>query len=278
MVRNLFFLIHCFTCFSGSWNGVDLDMTSPAPLEHPSGTFFDPLSLQCDQSDLVNPCESEALSSSSVLSSSAQAPVRSALPDAVEVFYDNIARSRGSGIRSSCFSYDSNVLLQLINLHGLHCSRETSVDQMQFIILRHLVVGDCFRSAECNRSLPRGSRVHIVCSDLSSAFPSATDMSLAFLRRIVEDISTDQKLTNRKLSALAAAFTCASYSSEPFSAPMHAKQDALRLFMRVLKSESTCDDQSLLPADLEKMTKLELVAFARDHSIVFERRTTVHEL
>ena len=103
-------------------------------------------------------------------------------------------------------------------------------------------------------------------------------MSIAFLCRIVDNISTDQKLTNCKLSALAAAFTRDSYSPQPFSARTNAKRDTLRLLMHILKGDSSDDDQCLLPTHLEKMTKSELVVFARDHSIPFERRTTVTEL
>ncbi len=150
----------------------------------------------------------EASSSSSVSSLPPVTSVCSMPLDAVAVFYDNIVKSRGVGIRSSVFSSDSNVLVNLIKLHGIECSPDLSVDQLQYIILRHLVVGDCFRSAEHNRTVPRGSRVSIVCSD----------MSIAFLHRVIDDISNDQKLTNRKLSALAAAFSRGSYSAQPFSA------------------------------------------------------------
>ena len=108
--------------------------------------------------------------------------------------------------------------------------------------------------------------------------PSATDMLIAFLHHIVDDISNDQRLTNRKLSALAAAFTRGTYSPQPFSAPTNGKRDTLRLFMRVLKGDSCDDDECILPTHLEKMTKSELAVFARDHSIRFEQQTTVAEL
>ena len=223
------------------------------------------------QSDHVISSISEASSSLSVLSLSPEMSVCSSLPDAVQVFYDNIVRAHGVGIWSSRFSYDSNVIVHLMKLHGIHCRPVLCLDKQQYILLQHLLVGDCFRSAEHNRSL-----VDLVST--SSAFPGATDMSLAFVWHIVEDISTDQKLTNRKLSALTAAFLRESYSSLPFSPCTHAKHDTHRLFMRVLKGESSYDDECPLPTQLEKMTKSELVVLARDHLIVFDRRMTVDEL
>ena len=62
---------------------------------------------------------------------------------------------------------------------------ETSkVDEMQYIILQHLVMGDCYRFAEHDQYLPCGSHANIICGELSSAFPSATDLLIAFLCHI----------------------------------------------------------------------------------------------
>ena len=204
---------------TGTVNSVFPHTPSPVTLAGTSEPLPDTFTLQ---SDHVIPSISEASSSSSVSSLSPEVSVCSLPLDAVQVFYDNIVRARGVGIQSSCFSYDSNVLVHLMKLHGIHCRPDLSVDEQQYILLRHLV-GNCFRSAEHNRSLPHGSCVDIVCGDLSSAFPSATDMSIAFVWHIVEDISTDQKLTNRKLSTLTAAFSRGFYSFLPFSPRTHAK-------------------------------------------------------
>ena len=59
-------------------------MPSPVPLKHLTGTCSETLSLQ---SDHVIPPVSEDSFSLSVLSLSAVAPVCSALPDVVDVFY-----------------------------------------------------------------------------------------------------------------------------------------------------------------------------------------------
>ena len=124
-----------------------------------------------------------------------------------------------------------HVIVHLMKLHGIHCRPDLSVDEQQYILLRHLV-GNCFRSAEHNRSLPHGSCVDIVCGDLSSAFPSATDMSIAFLCCIIDDISTDQKLTKGKLSALATAFTVPNLFLHVHM-PNEMLSDSLCKFLRV---------------------------------------------
>ena len=97
----------------------ECSMPSSVLLGDPMGQLSEMLSLQ---SDPVNLPVSEASTSSSVSSLSAAAPVQSSPPDAVEVFYNNIVKSRGVGIQSSCFSYDSNVLVHLTELHGINCS------------------------------------------------------------------------------------------------------------------------------------------------------------
>ena len=116
-----------------------------------------------------------------------------------------------------------------------------------------------------------------MCAQLSSVFPSATDMSLAFVRRLVDDILIDQQLPIRKVAALASAFLNDSYTPEPFSTPSNVKCDAVRLFKRVLETDSV-DDIHVLPSHLEKMSKSELQLCARSHTIAFERRTSVSDL
>ena len=215
---------------------------------------------------------------------SMQSSVDSAIASYVEtadhsvgIFYDNIVRSWGTSARASCFSSDPLVVRWLLTMHGVSVDDKVSLHEMQYCILRHLINGDCFRNAHTNSSLSRGSRIDIVCGHLSSPFPSATDMSLAFVRRIVDDISGDQKLTTPKISALASAFQNPSYSLDAFSSPNHIKQDALRLFKRSLSSH-TSDGTQVLPSDLEKMSKSELQSFARSHLIPFQRRTSVADL
>ena len=94
-----------------------------------------------------------------------------------------------------------------------------------------------FCNADTNSSLSGGSCLDIVCGHLSSSpFPSATDMLLAFVHCVVDDISGDQKLTTPKISALASAFQNSSYSPGMFSFLNHIKQDALRFFKSSLSS------------------------------------------
>ena len=126
---------------------------------------------------------------SSVVSSSDPGPsslplsasVRLSASDVVSIFYENIARSRGVGLCCSCFSVDIDVVVALACLHGVDVEQGCSLEEARFRVLRHLLVGDCIRSSEYNSSLPAGSRHDIVCGQLSSPFPSATDMSVAFL-------------------------------------------------------------------------------------------------
>ena len=67
-----------------------------------------------DESDCVTSSRlSSCFATPSVLSrnpSPAPASVQATVVSSVGVFYDNIVRSRGTGIRSSCFSIDSAVL------------------------------------------------------------------------------------------------------------------------------------------------------------------------
>ena len=196
----------------------------------------------------------------------------------VDIFYDNIVKSRGTGIRSSCFSLDPVVLHRLLQMHGVAYTEDACVRELQHSILRHLLTGDCVRSSELSGSLPRTSRHDVVCTQLASPFPSGTDMSVAFVRRVVDDVSTDQKLTMPKLSALASAIVNQSFSPEPFSSPNNIKRDAMRLFNRLLAIESLDDDHNLLPSRLESYSKSELQSMARSHSISFERRTSVSDL
>ena len=116
-----------------------------------------------------------------------------------------------------------------------------------------------------------------MCGHLSSPFPSATDMLLAFVCHFVDNISGDQKLTTLKISTLASAFQNPSYSLDAFLSPNHIKQDALRLFKRSLSSH-TSDGTQVLPSDLKKMSKSELQSFTHSHLIPFQRRTSVADL
>ena len=193
----------------------------------------------------------------------------------VSVFYDNIVKSRGVGLRSSCFSSDRTVLCRLCSYHGIPVASSLCIEEMQHNLLRHLLTGDCFRLAESNSSLPRESRQ---CSHLSQPFPSATDLSLSFVRRILDDIMADQKLNIQKFSRLMLALTNASYTSDPFSQPTNVKRDAIRLLNRVLSVSSLNNDDPVLPTDLEKMSKTELLNFARRHSISFDRQTSATTL
>lgn len=104
-------------------------------------------------------------------------------------------------------------------MHSWNVTAACSVSQIQYTILHHLVCGDCFCCAALNLSCPCGSRIDIVCGQLSSPFPSATDMSLALVRRVVDDILIDQQLPIWKLAALASAFVNNTYTSDPFSTP-----------------------------------------------------------
>ena len=197
--------------------------------------------------------------------------------DSVAVFYDNIVRSRGTGIRSSCFSSDVNVILGLGRMHGIEIPCESSLVEKQYLVLRHLLLGDCVRHFEVNSSLPRGSRRDIICGQMCQSFPSPTDMSMAFIRRIIEDLTEDQKLSTPRVAAVASAFSNSSYNSQAFSSLTHVKRDALRLFKGVVTGD-TVDDSHILPARLESMTKIELQTFARSHSIQFVRAMSVSDL
>ena len=220
---------------------------------------------------------SQALSSSSVSAHENICAVPS-VDFAVGVVYDNIVKSRGVGLRSSCFSSDRNVLIRLLELHGLTNMGDAEIPQLQHTILRHLLLGNCFRVAEHNVLLSRGLRCDSVCGQLLFAFPSATDMSIAFVCHLVDDITVDQKLSYTKISTLASALVNESCPSSRFSSPNNVKRDALRLFNRILNSSSPHDVTSIIPVDLEKMSKSELQTFACRHSISYNWQTFVSDL
>ena len=71
----------------------------------------------------------------------------------VSVLYNNVVRSRSSGIQSSCFSTDEGVLLNLIRMHGVDVPDTLSYNEKQFLILRHLLLGDCIRHSDLSNSL-----------------------------------------------------------------------------------------------------------------------------
>ena len=122
----LFFLIYrCFICSTGS---VAVNGVHPVPLAAPMGPLPDTLPLQ---SDHVTHPNSEASSSSSV--SLSPVPSGSSPPlDVVAIFYNNIVKSRGVGICSSCFSLMRNVrvhgvrliYLESSQIHTEHCRQQ----------------------------------------------------------------------------------------------------------------------------------------------------------
>ena len=152
----------------------------------------------------------------------------------VAVFYDNVVRSRGVGLKALCFSGEHGVLFALACLHGVDCPSDLTLECIQHRILHHLISGECFRSAEQNASLSPGSRRDIVCAQMSHAFASSTDMSLAFVRRVVDDISFNQKLNVKKITSIALALMDDHYDVSTFSTPNNVKRDAMRLFTRFL--------------------------------------------
>ena len=100
-----------------------------------------------------------------------------------------------------------------MQIHGMSCSHDIPLDEMQYNILCYLVIGDCYCYACSSKALPIGSRSCIVlCTDMSKCFPSATDMSIVFLCHILDDITTNQKLTIQKISALATALARGHYT------------------------------------------------------------------
>ena len=91
----LFLFSNCCLCLIDPLSGTVPSVHTPFPLEHSMGSVSVPLSLRSDQVTLAVP---EALSSSSVSNLSAAPPTRPVFPDPVEVFYDNVVKSRGVGI------------------------------------------------------------------------------------------------------------------------------------------------------------------------------------
>ena len=110
--------------------------------------------------------------------------------------------------------------------------------------------------SETNATLSYGSHLDIVCSHLASPFPCPTDMSVAFLHHIVDDVTTDQKLTMSKLSALASALTNDRFTLNPFSSLNNVKCDAMRLFNCILAAETLDDNLILLPSCLRHIQGL----------------------
>lgn len=170
------------------------------------------------------------------------------------------------------------MLVELGCLHGLNFSSDVAIECVQHSLLQHLICGDCFRSAKQNASLPRGSRQDIVCGALSFPFPSATDMSLSFVRCVLDDIISDQKLTIKKVSSIASAVSNEAHDSCPFSTPNNVKRDAVAMFNWILDTSRMSVETSVIPSDLEKMSKSELQCFAASHSISFDRQTSVSAL
>ena len=215
----------------------------------------------------------------SLLSVTASVPTPTLSCDqSVDVFYDNVVKSCRVGLCSSCFSTDCGVLIRLASYHGVSVQADLMVDQLRHMVLRHLLNGDCFRTAHRNGMLPRGCRCDAQCSQLAASFPSATDMSLAFIHRVVDDINSDQKLMIKKISTIASAFAKECYDGVSFSTPSNAKRDAMRLFTQVLRTSSLDETTNVIPSNLEKMSRFELQSFASSHSIMFDRQTSVSAL
>ena len=162
-------------------------------------------------------------------------------------------------------------------MHGIHVGSDCCLAEMQFLVLRHLLIGDCVRTHNANSTLPVGARQDIVCGQLSTPFSSATDMSVSFIRRVVDDLSDHQKLNGARLSAIGSALSNTSFSTQPFSTPSNVRRDILRLLKRFL-SVDTHDDLHLLPSGIEHMTKSELQSVAHNRRIHFQRNTTVSDL
>ena len=81
------------------------------------------------------------------------------------------------------------VVVALAGLHSINVEQGCSLEEARFCVLCHLLIGDCIRSSEYNSSLPVASHHDIVCGQLSSPFPSATDMSVTF--HILDDSTDD---------------------------------------------------------------------------------------
>ena len=174
-------------------------MSTAIPSSLPSFVGGDP-----DTVDFNETCEP----STSVLPAQSMPTAASAFTASqiVSILYDNVVRSRGVGIRSLCFSLDEEVVNHLLRMHGLVPREGSSSGEKQYTILRHLLMGDCFHHSEHNVSLPSGSRSDIVCVQLCVPYASAGDLSVAFICRLVDDLTDDQKLTSVRLSAIASAF------------------------------------------------------------------------
>lgn len=199
------------------------------------------------------------------------------LPQFVSIFYDNVARSQGVGICTSCFSAGASIIQRLLYMHGIEVNGACSVTEMQYHILRHLLLDDCMRTSEANSNLPIGSCCNIACSQLCAPFASATNMSVSFIRCVVDDLSADQKLNGSRLSAIASAILNNSFLVQAFSTPSNVRRDTLCLLKHILAGE-TQDDSHILPSDIENMTKSELQTFAHSHAISFECKTSVANL
>ena len=195
------------------------DVASLSLSNHVSPSLPVPSSSECSCASLP----------ASLLLVDCDVPFVASAEHSVCVFYNNIVKSHGVGIRSSCFSSDRSILFQLYCLHGIPVATSLSLEEIQHNILRHLLLSDCFHFAESNLSLPCGTRSDIQCAHLCQPFPSATDLSLSFVHCVLDDIKGDQKLNVHKISRLMLALTNASYTSDPFSTLTNVKWDTICL-------------------------------------------------
>ena len=225
----------------------------------------------------VHPSSHDSVSSSSLLMEPVTSSTHFTVDQSVGVFYDCVTHSRGVGIRTSCFSLDPTVLASLLRMHGIVLPPDHSVAEMQYTILRHLLVGNCYRFFDVNRQQPLGQRCHIVCGQLSSCFSSATNMFVLFICCILSDLTDAQKLTAIRLSSISSALINNHFTVEPFSTPRNIRRDCSRLILRYL-SVDCHDDQSILPSGLETMTKVKLHMLCKKHLVSFTCKKSVAEL
>ena len=269
-----FFLLH-FPAFVANLSSLHTSLLPSMSMAIPSSSLPSFARSGPDIVDFNETCNA----STSVLPVQSKPTVASAFTasQTVSILYDNVVRSCGVRIRSSCFSLDEEVVNHLLQMHGLVPCEGSSYGERQYTILWHLLMGDCFCQSEHNVSLPSRSCSNIVRVQLCMPYASAGDLSVAFICWLLDDLTDDQKPTSVRLSAIASAFLNPVYSSYCFSSPAHVRRDTLRLFKRFLKGE-VIDSLHVLPSKLETMSKDELQSFTHSHSLQFDCKTSTSDL